>query len=84
MATAAASVGLFAPSTQNAHLLGWFLGSVVTIFFIALYRVGDRKASASPWYSPRQGQARLAVAVLVIGFACAALHAYYYAHGAAS
>lgn len=80
--TASLSVLLLLGSTDVLHVAGWALGSIVTIFLIALYRLGDRRASASPWYSPRVGRDRAAVAVLVIGFGSAFIHAYAVAHGA--
>lgn len=70
-------------TSTATHLLGWAFGSIITILLVALYRLGDRRASASPWYSPSPTADRIAVGLLVIGLASATLHAYFVAHGAA-
>lgn len=81
--TAAVSLLLLFGSGDLAHLLGWAFGSIVTILLVALYRLGDRRASASPWYSPSPIADRIAMALLLVGLASAMVHAYAVAHGAA-
>ncbi len=78
---AAVVVSLLAqvPGTRAAHWVGYVLGSFVTILLVALYRRTDRRASSSPWYSPRPTLDRVAFTALLLGVASAVLHAYFIA-----
>jgi hypothetical protein len=74
-----ASLILFVWTTHFAQLIGYVLGTFVTILAISLFRRGDARRSSSPLYSPVPWMNRVAIAVLLIGIVCGVVHIYYLA-----
>src|ERR1700676_701896 len=77
--SAAASLILFVSTTHFAQLIGYLLGTFVTILAISLFRRGDARRSSSPLYSPVAWMNRAAIAVLLTGIVCGMAHIYYLA-----
>jgi hypothetical protein len=76
--------GLLPFGAQALHLVGWGLGSLVTIGFVTAYSAIDGKRSQSTLYTflPAADRARSLVALA--GVVAAAVHAYYFATKVAS
>jgi hypothetical protein len=76
---ALASLALFVSEGHASHLIGYALGTVLTILAVADFRRTDARRSASPLYSPVPWMNYLAVAVLLVGIGCGIGHIYYLA-----
>lgn len=72
--TVGISVALFPLSLISTHVIGYVLGSFVTITLVALYRSTAQRRRRNPYYSPRPGLRRGATLVLAAGTIVAAAH----------
>lgn len=73
------SLALFVSEGHASHLVGYALGTVLTILAVADFRRTDARRSASPLYSPVPWLNYAAVAVLLVGIGCGIGHIYYLA-----
>jgi hypothetical protein len=61
----------------RGHIIGWALGSLLTIGILAAYTSVDSKRAESPRYLPTPGLNRFRSTLIVLGVVSAALHAWY-------
>lgn len=70
----AVAAALFPLSLLPTHIIGYLLGSFVTITLVAQYRTLTQRRRRNPYFSPRPGELRVATGLLVLGTVVAAAH----------
>ena len=83
LAAGAAWALAFFPS-QAVRIIGWALGSLVTIGLVTRYTVVDSKRSQSPRYACRPALARMRWMVVTAGTLAAVVHTFAFATKVAS
>jgi len=84
IAATAAAWALVPVGSQGIRLVGWALGSLLTVTLVSLYTAKDARRSQSTLYAAKPGLTRLRSLVLLAGVVAAAVHAFAFATKVAS